>query len=129
GELGGALLALLVMALRLVEQARVLERGGHRGGDGLEEPDRGPGELVLALVALHADLPDHAFAAQDRHEQDALARVGPGHGLDTGRLPFGAIAVVDRRARALHDSRGAAGPLLGRRNLQALAVLVDVEVV
>ena len=32
-ELGGALLALLEQALRLVEEARVLQRHAHAGGD------------------------------------------------------------------------------------------------
>ncbi len=48
-ELGRALLALLEQALRLVEQARVLERDAHRVGERLQQAHVGVAERVLAL--------------------------------------------------------------------------------
>ena len=53
-ELGGALLGLLQQPLRLVEQARVLERHAHARGDRREQADLGLAEGVLALVVLDA---------------------------------------------------------------------------
>ena len=75
-ELGGALLLGLEQALRLVEQARVLERGPQRGGDGAEQAHVGLAVRVLALVVLDADHPEHAVAADDRHRDHRLALVG-----------------------------------------------------
>ena len=54
-ELGGALLGLLQQALRLVEQARVLERDAHARGDGREQAHVGLAVRVLALVVLERD--------------------------------------------------------------------------
>mgnify|MGYP003693861707 CR=1 FL=1 len=48
-ELGGALLALLEQALRLVEEARVLERDAHAVGERLQQAHVGIAERVLAL--------------------------------------------------------------------------------
>ena len=48
-ELGGALLGLLEQALRLVEEARVLERDAHAVGERLQQADVGLAERVLAL--------------------------------------------------------------------------------
>ena len=51
-ELGVALLGLLQQALRLVEEARVLQRDAHARGDGLQQAHFGFAEGVLALVVL-----------------------------------------------------------------------------
>ncbi len=65
-ELGGALLALLEQALRLVEEARVLERDAHARRDGRKQAHLGFAEGVLALVVLQDDRAEHAVAAEDR---------------------------------------------------------------
>ena len=49
GELGGALLGLLEQALRLVEEARILERHAHRVGERLQQTHVGFAEGVFAL--------------------------------------------------------------------------------
>ena len=51
-ELGVALLGLLQQALRLVEQARVLQRDAHRRSDRFEQAQFGLAERMLALVVL-----------------------------------------------------------------------------
>ena len=67
GKLGGALLALLEEALRLVEQTRVLQRHAHARGDGAQQTHLGFSEGILALVILQCDGPQHAIAAEDRN--------------------------------------------------------------
>jgi hypothetical protein len=54
-ELGGALLALLVEALRLVEEARVLEAHAHAAGERLQQAHVGLAEGVLALEVGEVD--------------------------------------------------------------------------
>ena len=53
-HLGGALLGLLEQPLRLVEQARALQRHAHRRRDRRQQAHFGLAERVLALVVLHA---------------------------------------------------------------------------
>ena len=52
GELGGALLGFLEQALRLVEEARVLQRHAHARGHRREQAHLRLAEGVLALVVL-----------------------------------------------------------------------------
>ena len=66
GQFGGALLRFLQQALRLVEEARVLQRHAHARGDGAQQPHVGFAEGVLALVILQVDHAEHAVAAEDR---------------------------------------------------------------
>ena len=51
-QLGRALLGLLQQSLRLVEEARVLQRHAHAGRDRGQQPHLGLAERVLALVVL-----------------------------------------------------------------------------
>ena len=62
-ELGGALLGFLQQPLRLVEQARVLQRHTHARGDGAEQAHLGLAERVLAFVVFQHDRAEHAIAA------------------------------------------------------------------
>ena len=66
-QLGVALLGLLQQALRLVEQARVLQRDAHRRRDRLEQAHFGFAERVLALVVLELQAAEHAVAGDDLH--------------------------------------------------------------
>ena len=50
-HLGVALLGFLQQALRLVEEARALQRHAHRGADGGQQPHVVVAEGVLALVS------------------------------------------------------------------------------
>ena len=70
-QLGGALLGLLEQALRLVEEARVLQRDAHARGDGRQQPHLRLAERVLALVVLERDAAQHAVARDDRHANQA----------------------------------------------------------
>ena len=77
-ERGGFALAplgLLQQPLRLVEQARVLERDAHAGDDRLEQPDLALAERVLALEALDDDDADDAFGGDDLHRQASTASI------------------------------------------------------
>ncbi len=64
-ELGRALLLGLEQPLRLVEEARVLERDGHRIGERGQQTHVGVGERVLP-VAVERDDADRLVALQDR---------------------------------------------------------------
>ena len=66
-QFGGALLRFLQQPLRLVEQARVLERHAHAGGDGRQQAHLGFAERVFALVVLQDDRAEDTIAAEDRH--------------------------------------------------------------
>ena len=69
GELGAALLGLLQQALRLVEEARVLQRHAHARGDGADEQTHvGFAERVVALVFLQGDEAETPVAGEDRHD-------------------------------------------------------------
>ena len=68
GQLGVALFGLAEQALRLVEQAGVLERTGHARRDRSEESLRCLVVGVL-LKRLHPDGADHPLADQDRDAQ------------------------------------------------------------
>ena len=66
-ELGVALLGFLQETLRLVEQARVLQRHAHRGRNRLEQAHFGVAERVLALVVFELEASKHAIAGDDLH--------------------------------------------------------------
>ncbi len=65
-ELGGALLGFLQQMLRLVEEARVLERDAHARGDRAEQAYLSLAERVFALVVLDDDRSEHTVTADDR---------------------------------------------------------------
>ena len=95
-------LGLLQQALRLVEQARVLERHAHA---------RPPmvcssricdfAEGVLALVVLEHDHAQHAVAADDRHDDDRQGPVGARHCAADASGDLLGVRVDDTRLRAL----------------------------
>ena len=131
-QLGGALLGLLEQPLRLVEEARVLQRDAHARGDRAEQAHLRLAEGVLALVVLE----------DDRRRGRDRCRGSGTRTIDMRRI--GAVQVARVRARCLLgecvDNAGlarsddrlarAAGHLGGSaRQVQALAVLVFVEVV
>ena len=104
-ELGVALLGLLQQALRLVEQARVLQRDAHRRGDRLEQAHFGLAERMLALVILELQAAQHAIAGDDLHVDEGEALVGAFHRRVAGGDLLGR-GVVDGgvRAASLCDS-------------------------
>ena len=128
-QLGGALLGLLQQALRLVEQARVLERHAHARGDRLEQAHLGSAEGVLALVVLEVHRAEHAVAGEDRHDQHARSR---------GRCPAAparrCASCSSARCRRPAAARLLIEPVRQRAGLEAVgrigqahAVLVGVE--
>ena len=110
-QLGVALLGFLEQPLRLVEEARVLERHAHAGGDGSQQPDVGLAERVLALVVLEHDAAEHAVAADDRNEHAGLAAVGARRHrrCRAPRLPRGVLTtqrLPPQTSRSLRDCPG-----------------------
>ena len=103
-EFGVALLGLLQQALRLVEQARVLERRAQARDHGLQQAHGGLVERVLALEALDAHLADVALADHDRHVHARARHVGAGHHAHL-RAPRSRRRCV-RRASVRCGSRG-----------------------
>ena len=128
-QLGGALLGLLEQALRLVEQARVLQRHAHARRHGAEQAHLGFAVGVLALVVLQDDGAEHAVAAEDGHGDQGLPWSVPGIsvmperpqlGRGCSRPSAGASAASVKNEPARRRWRG--------RRVQAHTVLVFVQV-
>ncbi len=68
GQFGRALLALLEQTLRLVEQARVLQRNAHRVGKGVQQAHVRLAERV-SLAGHRLDNADRLVVLQDRHAE------------------------------------------------------------
>ena len=100
-QLGGALLGFLEQALRLVEQARVLERDAHARGHRREQAHLGLAIGVFALVVLQVDRAEHAVTTEDRDLHRRLALVG------AGRVPNPSAAML---GATVHDTADAFSP-------------------
>ncbi len=129
GQLGGALLAFLEQALRLVEEPRILERGAKRRGDRHQQTDIGFSERVFALVVLHRDVAENLVAADDRHRDQGLAAVGARDCPARQLLVVCCSVENDGPARARHRFAEAARGRRAGWNTQPLAMLVRVQVV
>ena len=128
-ELGGTLLALLEQALRLVEEARVLQRDAHARGHGIQQPDFGFAERVLALVVLEDDRAEHPVAAQNRDEHRRLTVVGAWNDTDAQRGRLGLVVHHERLARCGQPLPCAARCRRGGGHDLPDAVLVLIQVV
>ena len=71
-----AALGLLQQALRLVEEAGVLERDAHAGGEGFEQAHVGIAVRVLALRIHQLQDAARLSAGQERHHQLRLGGCG-----------------------------------------------------
>ena len=127
-HLGGALLGFLEQPLRLIEQARALQRDAHRRGDRGQEAHLGFAERIFALVAFQADRAHAPVTDDDWNQRVRQALV---------RARCGSIPRGDQLGQRVCDDRCAQradiGPLFvriddGCRKLQALAVLDYVEI-
>ena len=98
-EFRGALLALLEQPLRLVEEARVLQRHAHACGDGAQQPDLGFAVSVLALEILDVDRAEYAVTAQDGDACHRLASIRARNDTHPGRIHFGAAVLNERLPR------------------------------
>ena len=116
-ELGGALLGFLQQPLRLVEQARVLERDAHARGDGAEQPHLGLAVGVLALVVLQHDRAEHAIARDDRHEHARLRRVGPANTAIPSASASARLLITSGSRRIIEPATDAVGIDRRRRHL------------
>ena len=115
-ELGGALLGLLQQPLRLVEEARILERDAHARGDRAEQAHLGLAECVLTLVILDDDVPStRSLPMMGTRTADRLSSV-PGTAVIPECGLFGAVAEDERQARRDHRLRtGPPGRMRERR--------------
>ena len=131
-ELGGALLALLEQALRLVEEARVLQRDAHAVGKRLQQAHVRVAERVLALHVDQVDQPARLVADDQRHEHRRLLvrRAGQREAavlLGRPRAMFSLMTSVSRVRRtcaAKPVSRSGSESIV-----DPLPVLVDVGIV
>ncbi len=124
-QLRVALLGFLEQPLRLVEQARVLQRDAERRGHRRQQAQLGLAIGVFALVVFHRQQAQHAVAADDRNCDARQALVGARHHHEAGgNLRCG-------RAEQLRLARSDEAPgrdrQLDRRQLQPFAVLVAVK--
>ena len=76
-QLGGPLVGLGQQALRLVEQAGVLERDAQARGERREQPLVGLAERVSWSRALESDHADRLVAGHDRHAEPRLSGTPP----------------------------------------------------
>ena len=122
GKLRCSLLLRLEETLRLVEEAGIFERDAHAACNCREQANLGLAKGVLALVVLELDGAQRAVAADDGNDHHRLAHIRPGDDIrGTARVPQLHLTGVEGPVR------GTTGAQAAGRNLQALAVLVDVE--
>ena len=89
-------------ALRLVEEAGVLERHAHRRRHRGEQPHRGLVEGMLTVEVFQSHEAQHALAADDGHHRDRLAPRRAGNVEDVLRVLLGPVAGDDHGALAQH---------------------------
>ena len=75
-QLGVALLGFLQQSLRLVEQASVLQRHAHAGGDGGQQALIRFAKRVVAIVVLERDEAERAVSRENRRGDARPALVG-----------------------------------------------------
>ena len=123
-ELGGALIGLGQQALRLVEEARVLERHAEARGQRHQQPNIGFREGVLAVQVLEGDHAARLAADDERREErrHRPARPGSTPRLAAARSPAPSSrsltrsgSRVSRTALADTDDRRSARPGIARR--------------
>ena len=128
-ELGVALLGLLQQPLRLVEQARVLERHAHAGGDRLQQAHLGSPNACSRSSSRATIDAEHAVAADDRHDRRRL-RACRCPGAYASRRTCRVRALLTTagcRVRSIVLARTTGLDAVRSACVQPLAVLVDVE--